>query len=143
MVRGSCLCGSVRYEADGPQLFFAHCHCRWCRRAHGAGFVTWVGVREEGFRVVTGEDHLKWHASSVRSRRAFCTECGSTLLFASKAAPGEIHLAAGCVDEGLTGAPTAHVFVDQRAPWITIHDDLGQATSDAPGLVAYRGDPNA
>jgi hypothetical protein len=142
MLRGGCLCGTVRFEAEGPQLFFAHCHCRWCRRAHGAGFVTWLGVREAGFRVVRGEERLKWYQSSARSRRGFCGECGSTLLFASRAAPGEMHLAAGCVDEGLEGEPRAHVFTDQKAPWITIADGLPQAMEGSPGLAAYRGDPN-
>lgn len=141
MIRGSCQCGAVAYESRGPQLFFAHCHCRWCRRAHGAGFVTWVGVAESTFRIVRG-DALRWYQSSRRSRRAFCGECGSTLLFASAAAPGEVHLAAGCVDEGLTGDPQAHIFVDQRASWITIDDHLPQRTGQSPGLAAYGGDPN-
>jgi hypothetical protein len=31
MVRGSCLCGAVRYEADAPFKWMAHCHCSICR----------------------------------------------------------------------------------------------------------------
>lgn len=141
MIRGSCLCGAVRYESDGPQLFFAHCHCRWCRKAHGAAFVSWVGVPVASFRVAQGV--IRWHQTSARSRRGACASCGSMLLFASSAAPTEMHLAAGSVDEGLAGEPRAHVFVDQKAPWFPIHDDLPQATSASPGLAAYSGDPNA
>ena len=41
---GRCLCGEVRFAIGAPTLFFAHCHCRWCREAHGAAFVSWVGA---------------------------------------------------------------------------------------------------
>jgi hypothetical protein len=141
MIRGSCQCQAVLYEAEGPQLFFVYCHCRWCRRAHGTGSVPWVGVPESGFRLVRGEDAVRWYASSPRSRRGFCVHCGSTMFFASTAAPGELHLSAGCVDEGLRGEPTAHVFVDQKAPWIELTDALPQRTEASPGLAAFRGDP--
>lgn len=116
MIRGSCQCDAVAFESPGPQLFFAHCHCSWCRRAHGAGYVTWVGVPEATFRLVRGQRELRWYESSRRSRRGFCSSCGSTLFFATEAAPGEIHLAAGNIVEGLSGSPQAHVFVEQRAP---------------------------
>ena len=51
---GRCLCGGVRFAVAPPTLFFAHCHCRWCREAHGAAFVSWVGVAEERFRFLSG-----------------------------------------------------------------------------------------
>jgi hypothetical protein len=50
VLRGSCLCGAVRFEADLPTLFLCHCHCHWCRVAHGAAFVTWTGVKAEKLR---------------------------------------------------------------------------------------------
>ena len=54
VVTGSCLCGAVSFEFELPTLFAGHCHCTMCQRAHGAGFVTWVGVREDGFRITAG-----------------------------------------------------------------------------------------
>ncbi len=48
---GACMCGAVRYRAEGPALFHCHCHCRWCRKAHGAAFVTWTGVAQRGFQL--------------------------------------------------------------------------------------------
>jgi hypothetical protein len=32
-VRGSCLCGGIRYEVDGPLGMVVHCHCSMCRKA--------------------------------------------------------------------------------------------------------------
>jgi len=33
MLKGSCLCGSVRYEIDGPLDGAMNCHCSMCRKA--------------------------------------------------------------------------------------------------------------
>ena len=35
-LRGSCLCGEVRFEIDGPLKRSSHWHCRQCQKAHGA-----------------------------------------------------------------------------------------------------------
>ena len=36
MIRGSCLCGGVRYEIDGQIGPALNCHCSMCRKATGA-----------------------------------------------------------------------------------------------------------
>ncbi len=37
-VRGSCLCGAVRYEAHLPFTKFVNRHCSRCRKASGSAF---------------------------------------------------------------------------------------------------------
>ena len=37
-LRGSCLCGGVRFEITGPLMRSSHCHCRMCQKQHGAAF---------------------------------------------------------------------------------------------------------
>jgi hypothetical protein len=140
---GGCLCGAVRFEAALPSLFCCHCHCAWCRRAHGAAFVTWVGVRDEGFAVVAGADGVRWYASSTESDRGFCSTCGTTMFFRSKLAPGEMHLALACVDGPIDREPTLHVFYDARVPWFTPGDDLLKADRDHAGLRKYQVLPRA
>lgn len=132
---GSCLCGAVRFELTPPSLFCVHCHCAWCRKAHGAAFVTWIGAAEPQFRV-TGLA-LRWYRSSPHSERGFCATCGTTLFFRSDAAPGELHAARASIDGPVDREPTAHVFVDAMVPWIHLADDLKRATRDAPGLAAW------
>ncbi len=50
---GGCLCGVVRYRIALPPLWVAHCHCSICRRAQGAGFVTWARRQIEQWQWAT------------------------------------------------------------------------------------------
>jgi hypothetical protein len=137
-IRGACLCGAVRFEADGPSLFCAHCHCRWCRAAHSAAFVTWLGVREDGFRLVRGADRVRWYTSSEHGRRGFCDTCGTTLLYVSGLSPGEVHLARATVAGPVDREAQGHAFADHAVDWVVLGDDLPRWTSDHPGLEKYR-----
>jgi len=37
-IHGSCLCGGVEFEIDGPLTAPLNCHCSLCRKQHGAAF---------------------------------------------------------------------------------------------------------
>jgi hypothetical protein len=141
MITGRCLCGAVRFEGQEPALFSCHCHCEWCRRAHGAAFVTWLGLRDDGFRVTAGDDALRWFSSSEKSRRGFCSTCGTTLFFATTLAPGEMHVALACVDDAASHPPRAHVFWDAHVPWNGVADDLPKLDRDDKRLDKYQSLP--
>jgi hypothetical protein len=134
-MRGACLCGAVRYEIQPPTKWCAHCHCSMCRRAHGAPYVTWVGVPEAQFRLTEGEPLLGRHASSAAATRSFCSRCGTPMLFASTRWPGEVHVAVATLLDPLDRAPQAHVFWSDRLPWVVCEDGLprrGGATGTEP-----------
>ncbi len=135
---GQCLCGEVQFEAGGPTLFCVHCHCRFCRQAHGAAFVTWLGVSEEKFVLLKGENQVSWYQSSRQSRRGFCPTCGTTMFYASKLSPGEMHIASACIEGPVDREPQAHVFFDQHVPWIHINDGLPELDSESRQLEKYR-----
>ena len=137
-LKGQCLCSDIRFEAEGPTLFSAHCHCRFCRKAHGAAFVTWVGVAEEGFLFSHGEDRLSWFQSSQQSRRGFCSNCGTTLFYASTLSPGEVHIALACIEGPVDREPQVHVFYDQHVPWIHIGDGLPRLDTQSQQLEKYK-----
>jgi hypothetical protein len=135
---GACLCGSVHFSIQPPSLFCAHCHCGYCRAAHGAAFVTWVGVAEEQFQLDDPKDRLIWHQSSQQSRRGFCRHCGSTLFFASDLAPGEIHVARALIKGEIDRAPAANAFHDQKVPWVNVSGDLASFSGSGPELAHYQ-----
>ncbi|MCA9648593.1 MAG: GFA family protein [Myxococcales bacterium] len=115
---GGCLCGAVRFEITLPSKWCAHCHCSMCRRAHGAGVVTWFGVPEDRFRITAGEELLVRFASSERAWRGFCGRCGSTMLFGGERWPGEVHVALANLEGELDRKPVANVYWDVRVPWV-------------------------
>jgi len=121
--RGSCLCGTVQIEIDGPK-WCAHCHCSMCRRAHGAAFVTWIGVDAGSFRILAGEETLRRYQSSPGAHRSFCAKCGSTLLFESERWAGEVHVTRAAFTDPVDLAPHTHAFWDDRADWVHVDDDL-------------------
>jgi len=135
---GRCLCGAVRFEAMPPTLFFAHCHCQWCREAHGAAYVSWVGIAADRFRLVAGEGELRWYQSSPQSRRGFCSRCGTTLLFASTLCPGEMHVTRPSLHADIDRGPQLHCFYDQHVDWAEPGDALPRYGSDSSGLDKYR-----
>lgn len=74
-LRGSCLCGGVRYEISGPLRGVLNCHCSMCRKAHGAAFRTRASVQAADFRWVLGEDLVTYYESSPGNHRGFCRSC--------------------------------------------------------------------
>jgi hypothetical protein len=123
-VTGGCHCGAVRFRIRFPTRFFAHCHCHDCRRAHGAAFVSWVGVPLDHWSVEAGEEDLVRYDSSPAAWRQFCRKCGSTLTFAGDRWPGEIHVVAANLDGPLDRDPQVHVYFDRRVSWVAPADDL-------------------
>lgn len=126
MVQGSCFCGTVRYQADGPFSSMMSCHCSMCRKHHGAAFATYVAAPLGGFRWTQGEEALLKYQSSPHWVRNSCSVCGSTVptTLESKALA---LLPAGPLEGDLGGVrPEAHLFVGSKAPWYTITDAVPQ-----------------
>jgi hypothetical protein len=49
-LKGSGLCGAVRYEVDQLDMLIGHCHCTTCRKAQAAAYASTAGVMREHFR---------------------------------------------------------------------------------------------
>jgi hypothetical protein len=131
MVRGSCLCGDVRFGADAIEIL-THCHCSMCRKAHGAAFATFGNAYETGFRWVAGEDRVAHYRSSPDNARAFCPRCGSNLPYTND----DIHtwvIPAGALDDDPGVRPVLHTFTGSKAPWHEIADDLPAFETWVPG----------
>lgn len=121
---GKCLCGAIDFSVAMPTKWVAHCHCTQCQRAHGAAFVTWVGVEEAQLTLDDPSGALTWFQSSHDARRGFCTRCGSSLFFRSARWPGEVHVARANFTDPIDRMPQAHVFFDTHVDWVAIEDNL-------------------
>ena len=132
-LRGSCLCGGVAYEVDGPLGGIARCHCRECRKASGAEFATNAGVPREALRFTRGEDLLRSHESSPGQERVFCGRCGSPILKRRGDRPGELRIRLGCLDSPVTDEPKIRVFTAEKLALSEIPDDGIPSFETLPG----------
>lgn len=130
--QGQCLCGDLRFEADFPTEWVAHCHCSLCQRAHGAPVVTWVGFGTEAVTIDDPQARLRWYESTHGAERGFCSRCGSTLFFRSERWPGELHVVRSNFTGPVDREPQVHVYVDTQAPWLHLAED-GLPRKPAPG----------
>ena len=125
--KGQCLCGQIKYEFAeiGPKM--GHCHCSMCRKFHGAAFATFGEARVDDFRWVVGEDKLKTYLAPNGTRRQFCENCGSSLIFMPSNEDGEwVEFALGTLDSAIELKPDAHIFTDYKACWYEVSDGLPQ-----------------
>lgn len=125
-VKGSCLCGGIRYQINGAFGRVVNCHCSICRKATGAAFRTRAAIPATAFRWLSGEDLLSRYDSSPGETRTFCRVCGSTLPTFFRDRPNELGLPLGTLDDDPGVRPSAHVWVDSKAPWWDITDALPQ-----------------
>ena len=126
MLRGSCLCGGVRYEISGPLSYPLNCHCSICRKAHGAAFRSRARVKADDFRWTQGAELVTYYESSPGNHRGFCRVCGSPLLSRFDNDPSSYGLPLGALDDDPGIKPGFHVFVASKAPWYDITDELPQ-----------------
>ncbi len=132
MVRGSCLCGAVRFEVDRVRAL-THCHCANCRKLTGAAFATYAHVDADKFRFVAGEDMTVPYESAPGSFRYRCRTCGCLTPGRASYLP-IVSIPAGLLDDDPQVRPRLHVFISSRAPWWTIQDDLPQHEKWVPGF---------
>ena len=117
MREGGCLCGAIRFTADGAPKWTAYCHCQSCRRHTGAPVSAYAGFETSQVRFTRGEPAT--YASSPGVRRGFCARCGSTLTFEGERWPGEVHLHVGAFDDPAGLPPQGkQAFVEERLPWL-------------------------
>ncbi|QDK98960.1 GFA family protein [Acinetobacter tandoii] len=123
---GSCLCGVIRYEVHGEIGDVVQCHCQLCRKANGTAFATNAPTKKSDFQLVQGEQFLKSYQSTATTQRCFCSECGSPILSIKADTPEYYRLRIGTLDTPLVQKPTMHIFVDSKAEWDVICDQLPQ-----------------
>lgn len=121
MIKGSCLCGDVRFETRAGPQGASMCHCSQCRKQSG-GVWSSAFVPESDL-TITGE--VSWFHASDLAKRGSCPRCGS-FLFWKAHDEDTISFALGAVD-GPTGLHlTKHIFTASKGDYYDIADGLPQ-----------------
>lgn len=145
MIQGSCLCGGVRFEIEQAVGPFELCHCSRCRKVSGSAFVAGLGVRTKDFRLVQGAELIRTYDAPILERppayrTSFCSRCGSPVPNPDPESEW-FEIPAGLLDGDPELRPDKHIFIEDKAEWHTISDDLPQLTKEA--LIKLRTRPNS
>jgi hypothetical protein len=125
---GGCLCGEVRYIANGEAINQSYCHCTMCRRASGAPVVSWLTMPAAGFRFSRGEP-ARYDSSNVAFRE-FCPRCGTQLTYRAHASPEEVDITSATLDQPALAPPRDHIWTGSRIPWFEVADTLPRYASE-------------
>lgn len=137
-LRGSCLCGAVRFEVTLPFLRAGHCHCSRCRKHSGTFGLTQGRVPREGFRLLAGSELIRVYEPGGGAVKAFCSVCGSSLFGGTWPEGPEVSIRLGSLDGDPGIRPQSHSFVDSRAAWDELPDDGLPRHPEAPPSTSGR-----
>ncbi len=125
---GGCLCGAVRYEAEGEPIYAGHCYCADCRKASGSGFIPFMGFASDKVRF-SGETR-QFRSPSFRGGEAVrnsCPVCGSLVFGGIVGVDAQHTIYAGSLDDPEIFHPTIAIFTRDRPDWVI----------PPPGLQAF------
>lgn len=124
--QGSCMCNGIQFEYYGTLSDFSLCHCKMCQKFGGGAFGSFVSLKKSVFKYIKGEKLVKVFNSSDWASRAFCSECGSSLMYIYHELPDTLSVSAGLFDSDLNSGPIKHIFVKDKCSWYNITDALPQ-----------------
>ncbi len=122
-LRGSCLCGGVRFAVAGPFEVVSACHCTSCKKISGGVGTVSGRVRSEAITIVAGEDLLRSFQPDEGTAKTFCSACGSNLFGAGWPESPHASVRLSTLDDPFDRKPERHIFVRSVAPWETLPDD--------------------
>jgi hypothetical protein len=121
---GGCFCGRIRFQVEGPEQFSCFCHCHSCQKAAGGPVVPWTTFAKDRFRLTSGE--MAACHSSPGVTRGFCRDCGTSLTYEHVRRGGDVDITTTSFDDPSLFPPRVHIWVEDKAPWLSIGDELPQ-----------------
>ncbi|HVM16769.1 MAG TPA: GFA family protein [Gaiellaceae bacterium] len=123
-LRGSCLCGGVRFELTRPFRRAGHCHCSRCRRHGGGDGLAQGRVPRDGFRLLAGGDLLRvYRPGDGAAAKVFCSACGSSVFGGDWPDGDEVSVRLGALDGEPPLPPQDHAFTASLPAWVVLPAD--------------------
>ncbi len=125
IVRGSCLCGEVRFEMTLPFKAVHNCYCSRCRQERSAAFTTNGFTAQDAVNFTQGSDCL----ISYKLPRAkyfthvFCEKCGSGLPRVDTDRNIAV-IPLGALDDDPGCKADDNIFVADKARWSEVDPNL-------------------
>jgi hypothetical protein len=153
-MKGSCSCGTYRYEVNYPSANAAatelqHCYCQLCRRLSGGPFQTWLPVPRPLFSWLPPRDGSSespheppLHRYTDHGRRHVCDSCGGVLTIVYDEDGEDVvwPAAGGLDDDSLPTTKEAmsehvygicHICCRYRQAWYALPNDGNERIADA------------
>jgi hypothetical protein len=73
------------------------------------------------------------YKSSPGVRRHFRPSCGAPVAYDADKFPDELHFYLSALEDASGLEPTFHVFAGEKAPWVTLGDDLPKFVKGTSG----------
>jgi hypothetical protein len=122
LLTGGCQCGAVRFRIERVGRATI-CHCRMCQKAFGSFFGPFVTAHD----LTWTRGAPKHFASSDKSQRGFCADCGTPLTYETG---GGYEIAIGALDDPERAAPVLQV---NPADKLSFFDGLAALPVRRPG----------
>jgi hypothetical protein len=131
-ITGRCLCGAVRFQAEGPPVAARACWCRDCQYLSSGNASINAIFETVGFTVTGQVNEYTSAADSGRLiRRRFCPTCGTPLFSDQVGLPEYVVVRAGALDDPEAGRPASTIWTGSAPRWGYVD----------PGLPACEGHP--
>ncbi len=117
-IEGSCLCGQVHFQLNGPFEAFHLCHCSQCQKSTGSAHAANIFCQPDQIKWLAGESLIKRYTpykAGVISK-CFCTHCGSLVPYTSLKS-GKLVIPAGSLNQSPDIEPNDNIFWRDRADW--------------------------
>jgi hypothetical protein len=115
-LEGSCLCGSIAFEVEGPIRGVGSCHCSKCRKVSGTAGNAQFIVRASRFTWTRGQDQGAIFKLPSGWGPTRCKVCGSPLPETYDGGQ-RVWVPAGLMDSPLDTEIIQHIFCGSRADW--------------------------
>lgn len=133
-ITGGCLCGALRYEAEGTPLYMGHCYCADCQKASGSAFIPFMGFSADALRITgTSQPFEAPAANGGVATRNSCPVCNSLVFGGVVGESDSFTIYAGSLDDKSHFHPTIAIFNRNRPQWALL----------PPGVAVFDGMPPA
>lgn len=123
--RGGCLCGALRYEAEGEPLYAGYCCCADCQKASGSGFVPFMGFPSRAVRFRgAARPFVSKAIHGGDATRNSCPVCHSLVFGGVVGESDSFTIYAGSLDNPADFVPTMAMFARSRPPWVLLPSGL-------------------
>lgn len=118
IINGSCLCGEVKCELEGPFQKFYQCYCDRCQKKTGSAFASLIFTLPKSIKWLSGENKTKRFdlPNAKRFSNCFCTNCGSQVPYLARDKSALV-IPAGFIEGDPKITPQANIFWEEKSCW--------------------------